>query len=1095
MVAHDGDYTMRPGLPPGSRATAAVWLPLRGMSGRGAVSASMLTEESGSGATIALGTGTAPTGAAGMFSDAVQFGSGVAPIQVTLASVLTLPFTLECWIYGDTPGSTYSVIGQTSGANQVFYLESSWATITCGIKNAAGTLFTVANDVPFRGSASRWRHVRVVWTTAGGWLLVDGALVGYTTSAPANLAAATVGPIQIGGETGRVTSQWRGRIAEVRILLEADTSEASCSPNLLPARVSRGEARAWDIDVRQAVQTDTWTASGGAYYLAFADLEASVAGHLLGPDDVVGFSTAAAAGDALVTWTAAGNVADVQAAAAGANLYCVDPITARLYLSDDVSTYAHAALTVRCRFADRGLVCGGRYYWPVVTSSDAGARRTGYWNQAIPTSGGTTIGLAAQAPGLPLALMREDAGMLWQDAAVRARLVSPGLAWAEVVGQFQGLVAEQPPDDRDAVALRVEFEHRRLARVDAEQFVADRVTYPNVAESSIGAPFPMVLGTGHKGLSPVCVDTRPTTGYPLHKVTGKGLAAITHVRLRHERVASAIQSVDLAAGTFRVNAIAGAVSVEVDCDGIGGTSSIGQAQAILTALLGITEFGATWAVTAALQKYERRFVGDAVATDALLRICTEGSLFIYFSPQTGLWECRDPNPADAIDYTIRDEDIIAESVETLKDYVCRRVNMSAADYVLDTVQTTSLNEYWRTGDVITRAVKGDARYPATQDLLNLCGDGRTGFATAAIASAWLTDVVPFLSVGHAIHVFKLPKRFAGADIMDVLANHSSRRAVGGGVRYRVLEAHAHDGVVDVVAFAEATCPTSGIIQDIIPRSPATVPMASFFWGSLNGVAVADTVWAPVDTFVLIWPGDMTWPPHFRVGGANGGTVRARRIGGTADANLLFRLRDTTNSLTLATTVGHQAVAELPVEWPEFVNLPTAPALVQLEDQVAAGATGVVYTARANATETPGNITQDQPPPELLWAVGYRAGVTCAPIAAWTPVATLPAGIIVPGIPGLSKYRFYLRADGTGCSGFDVRIVMFDGMSEVAGTIHEICRWSDITTLAFQTADVASLTTIGPSIAGIRVEYRNIPPSGGASGIVYAAACWGATRLS
>jgi hypothetical protein len=163
----------------------------------------------------------------------------------------------------------------------------------------------------------------------------------------------------------------------------------------------------------------------------------------------------------------------------------------------------------------------------------------------------------------------------------------------------------------------------------------------------------------------------------------------------------------------------------------------------------------------------------------------------------------------------------------------------------------------------------------------------------------------------------------------------------------------------------------------------------------SGLALADTsgAWAVVNDHQTIFDGTIK---SISALATNHFTVRSQRIGGGADTDLQFRIRDITNSQTIGTISGVGTTAAFDGGSFTPANVPSAAARIRLEYKTDNSATGTFWAGAWT-------MDSEQPPSTAdvcattLWETGSSTGLTSS-----TDTNTVPY-VLAGQRPGILSY--------------------------------------------------------------------------------------------
>lgn len=971
----------------GTRASTKVFLPFRD---------GEIADRGPSGLTVTrAGGGPRLAVCSGLRDDGSPHASTADVLSVASLSIGSSDFTLDGAVYLDAPGSSLTAVAQrgTGGQNHVFALVVSGATWTFTVYNAAGTGFSVSNAVPFLdATAPGWHEFRcVVDLSAGLYLFRDGQLVGYTTSAPANLATTSLPSMTVGGEASAIgTSTFLGRLADVHLFAEADTEERQ------PARrVTRRHVPALVCNRGRAVHGLTWTASGAHWYVAGSDVTAA----LLGRDDIVSVRSQETPDDALTTWTEYGNLTDLDAAAPTTG-WCWDAVNSRLVIAADPDDYEDGllAVVVRQRWAVRGVAHGPRYHVPAwLTGGTLGERRCARWNEVPQQGAGATYDLARQAL-LDDPLSEEAGGHLWAGSDVRVYDLGDGVTWPAAATVFRGHVEAEPPDDLDTVHVQVRDEWGRFFRARAQR-VLDKDTYPNADPLHLGYVWPTIYGAGHVEAQAVCIDSRqqpipgtsPVVAGYRWKVTDHALSYAAAMRWKGGNL-TGVYNLSLEDGCeFWSDKVQPGETILVDCDGYGTpdappadgtlctfpygdrTDCVKTQDGIWTFLLGLAyadgtspTVGTSPALTAARgQVYRRGNRQHANPGDVVTEIGAHDSeaLARTYHSLAGTWERKDIVKADAR-RIVRAVDLV-ERPRFSRDtsQIALTAETDACTYLRD------VQGKLHVGDTVKRALRTPAKYRVPRATWKGLVEP-SGYHTMADVVASFDRTQPLREGPTRTAEIVLSAAFHDLEVMDPLTLELDEIPAGEGRDYRpVSVAVQMDGTVAVELESESLHPDDSTSATSL-RDPA-YPFTRYRYRDATGTVSSATSWTRVGTDLQAMAGNFgPYPPNV----SHRLLVWAKRTGGGANSDYQLRLVgiDDAGSVTVIASISGVGTTAAFVATTSFANIPTAKRRLQLQAICANGATGQVYEATWCTKETAGNA-DDPFPPDLVGCQGNSSG--------------------------------------------------------------------------------------------------------------------------
>ena len=1080
-------------------------------------------DRSGSAHTVtAVSTGGAPEWAEGPYGDAIQFRSSVSRLDVTgTAKDIAGDLSIEFAFRSESNAVASALVAQraTNGSEKDrLWIGIDTTSITAIIYDGAGASTTVTCAIPLpyvnaslTNARYHWHHIRLaVDVGAFVYLFFDGLLVGKAATTIAAFDTASAGPLQIGGEaSSTATSQFTGRIADLHIRSECDTSVNTLSPNLGARRTTRRHVTADDYDLPEMTEGDTWTSSGGGYYIAAADLD--IGALILDREDIVSVKATTSAG-VVTTFTELGNATDVLA---GTNNWGWAHATRRIYVSENPTGYTAFAVAVRVRVADRRLRRGDRWYIPALASIDHPERRFAWWEQAWQSGAGGKFAIAKHAD-LPTALGNEEAtSIVWTNATARTRTISDGMPWSESVIESVGFIDASPTDEPDRWVAQSYHEPARLYRVPMGERIADKATYPYMFEGYNGHAWPIVIGAGHLRIKAICIDTRPqtvggATGLIRWKVIATpetGTPGLTFMQMGVGATlltSPQMYSVDLDVGEFYTKQIVGfPADVWVDCAGWGtptdptstpGTPVISWGSALdcdlggeligkrLLGLAGITSFGSTWAATFARAAGYWRVAEGLPDNNALSKVLqrwmSDMLVYVYFDPDAETWECEDVVKADSSEWTVRDEDVI--DVEWLPDrsMVSRRANVIATEYT----RTTS-GEVVK-GAATTLQLTGQAR-AATREVYT--PERMSGLTTVGSVDLWLPKVQATLE--NTTHMVRLTlgSAYRGIEQFDVLTVSLSSLPTGAEARFRILSVKpSAAGRVTVDAFPEVHWPSTGVSVSATRTGGSPFYVTTFRGSQLGSTELpVKSAWTTIsygfmeDNPALTYPTDVT--DRFN--------VEAQRVGGAADTDLKFRLAAGTTIAGLSaitTTAGCSTT--MTTQTATTFTRPTARRLIALQYYLEAAATrGLLMNASWQAKEGSTNTIAMKLLPSTTWETSYVPGAICPATSGWTIIPKLGGGVLSYDFmrPG-AEIVWNVYASGATGTGFELSIqfvrlgpsptpTYWPGrqyiMSSIApGGVGQIATFGAITTEGIYTVTGAN-PVYGMTQVGFRLCYK------------------------
>lgn len=943
------------------------------------------------------GSGRRPRWAPGYFGNALEFGSGIQRLSVTGFS-LAAGFSVEAWVRTDDGASERTVIAATAeagGQNSVFRLGVSATGATLTVWNNGSLASDSVSTSPARArptASAVWQHVRGWWDGTSMGIDLDGQRWAFKPTSISATSALNLPALVIGGEESlSLSSTFTGRLECVRICSPGETGTAGLSPLARPDRVTRRTFDLRHIELREHAQADTWTNdAAGGFHMPLSDL--TVGGFVVAPEDVV--SVRARTLVVTTEFTAVGNVTDLDA---GTNNYFVDPVTQRLYSSEDPTGYSVFEVGVLIPLADRPLVRGTRFYRGVVLPSPAGERRAGFYGEPPPTGGGGALALAAAYTDVDGTFVREEASKLaWRGAPVTTYEVHDGAPYSEATRSFIGFVEEPPDDSKDLLSVQTKNEIARLYKVPLQGQIATRGDWTYLDESAEGHVFPVITGLGHRKIKCIRVDTRWTDlgssafGYR-YKFCAHGVARIAGLWVGGAFLLGVkIHNIDLSVGEFWYGVTPGETEIMVDVDGYGTagtpTSSVNQVlpfgnssdclsspediidDAYLRGLLGVAadEIGASFAVTGTRVKRGIRRadpVGDAGAAVATVgKHLDETLTTLYHSATSGDYEWEDVVKADAIQHTLYDIDVIAEVWRFDRSRLAKKINALATAYIQDLQGRVTVQE------ATDLDLLSDLRY----DVKDIADLGLTGIYNAATVDVHLAVVRALMESSLAFYGTTVSPRFSRAEIFDVFDLQVASRPSGMGTRFRVLSVNVRaDRNVDLVLFSETPFPATGTstFGSRIRFSPSR--RLTYSAGGVQALADTAGAWAVVGTHREPFQGPLLIP----AGASHRFQVRARRIGGAADADLDFRVEKVGGGTIFAlggcsTTLGFQTADTTPG------TIPITDEQIRLEYKTAVGVTGEISSGGWEHEEA-SPLLSDPLAPTTLWSWGNNSGASVA----------------------------------------------------------------------------------------------------------------------
>lgn len=1062
---------MRKGLPLGALASSAIHLPMWNGStlDRGPDANTVTSTQTGAGPAV--------TYADGPFGDALQFGvtgtTNYPRLEVTPSTTWSGAFRILCWARSQDPTNVRSLITRRpvgGSFSYVFAARVSGNDFSWTVWNSVGSNTTCTPEVTFMPAGmARWCFWEFGFVPSTClYVKRDDQLWGYKATTLANVRSTVLGPIQIGSEVSdAVSSQWTGQIAGVRIDTTSDIA-ATWGPNIGPDRATRRGFVAVDIDLKENLEADTWTDdTTGGFYRAKSGID--LGSFIVGAEDVV--SVKSTTGTTTTTYAEVGNVTDLDAAS---NSYFYDAINSRLYSSENPASADVFMVAIRARFGTRTLRRGFRTYIPVLGEASAPERRMSAWNQPFDQGRQGSLSIAAQHADLPTGIASEEAtAIAWKGAEFRMALMSDRLPWVQRIVLAKGIVDAQPEDQRDTLGATTFHEIGKFYRIPAGDKIADKATWPYIREEDDGYQWPSIFGRGHPRVRAVCVDTRPTTvgGVgPVYrrKICDHKIAAITRCGYG-VTVGLPMYSIDLSVAEL-YTAAGPTYEVWVDVAGYGtastststpgtpyytfGTESetdttpvlVGQGLMTLYGGVAAVAYGSTWAATGARVLLERRWAETGDFLGFLQRHLSEEICHTYYVPSTELWEFEDVVKSDALEWTLRDEDLLDESWRDDRSQLATRANIVAYVYT-----ATSSGEV-KKGSGTTLALKADPKYGVKATWTPL-GGALGGMYTKADADLFIPKVQRFMEAPTWFHSVTVGSRFASIEQFAVVSDQTSRRPSAAGSRFRVMSVQPNpvQGTVSLEMVSETNYPgdagsSTGSTSDPPVRDPF-LPYSVIDYGDSAGTALATTgAWTPVGTHETI-SGVLTGQA-FASAMTHRFQVYAQRTGGAADADFQLRIRDITNGVTIASIAGVSTTAGFATASTSF-TLPTGRCRVRLEYLLAAGVAGTLFTASWMARENTGVLLSDKVGPLTIWETGVRTGASCVVATAWTRVPSFGAGQLAPVfVPADLSKRAVVYADGAGTTGFQLALMEIPTGTSPGSFVATVAPFGTITTAGF-----------------------------------------------
>lgn len=1029
---------MRPGWA-SARGEASLWLPFRG----GAI-----TNASATSLTITTAGSRTPALADGYYGDGLRFGesgdSGVlSRLEVAAAAGIAYNSVLtgDVWVYNETFGSESPIItrnDQSGSQNDQFEFLAGDESATFKVFSTT-TSATVTGTWVGTSDVARWTHFRFVMDATYLYIYRDGQLIAKDAHGLANIQNASLPPLQIGSESSQTRSaDFCGILADVVLRGSADTDITTIPCNVPTQRRTGRVFRAVDLDLKCLLTDESWTDDGaGGWWITLSTIALSP--WIISEGDIL--QLAYTDGGTRTVQTRGWAITDIQASS---NEWFHDLINSRLYISTDPATLDDIDIVVRCRMADRGMPRGNRYYWPIVSSAEAGERRMAWFDEPAPTMGGGTLVLHAKHPDLPDGFLDEDASsILWTGADVRIGHLSDGTGWGERISQFRGFVDEPPVGDGETFSVAIRHEAGRFYKLPLSETIASLATYADMLTDADGTPFWWIWGRGHKEVPCVPVNAKRQTspggvaGSYQYKIAGHQIAAIEQVGIGVGGL-TWFYDVDLSDATFWNGNDPAFVKLWAHVAGYGPTltdptSTPGllvnnygdpsEASLIgsdiiwywLALLLGLTttDKGTTWASTAGRALVNWRMADPAPdpgsLVNALQRIQAETQTFLYYGIALEKWQLEDIVKADAKDWELRDPDVIAESYFLDRSKLAKRANIVTLNYKLDSQGA------WKRGEGTTLALEADSRYQA-QEVWTPQGSALAGFYDKAAADNWLTAVRNLLESPMLKAVVRVSRRFASVEIMDVVNSHSSQLAAE--TRFRVYGIKPVDNGYELLLGSEELFGATGTSTQA-GRAPI-LPQIRYHFGDETPLALASTAgaWTRVAaTAALIFQGGLDIPS----GVTHSLAVRGRRIGGAADTDVQWRLYDTTNSLVIASIAGN-GTSMADSASTTFANIPTADANIELQYLAETGVTATfercIWETKESATATP----FVESGPSTFWLRGDAGGESLATSNAWVVVGNAQNAIYYASITIPLKFRWVIDCNLNGATTLQFRIM-------------------------------------------------------------------------
>jgi hypothetical protein len=940
--------------------------------------------------------GQVPQPVRGYFGDALDFTPANATHHPRLdydgaGLEISGDLTVECWVRIDddgsnTGGTPVSMLNESGGSdNDFFFLRATGTLYQFRVWDSGATAYFVSVDgrhYTARLGGSRWMHLRGVLDVSTGLsLFLNGQLVGYEPfAAPITMAATGFPDIQVGGANSdsQGTLDFVGYIADVKVRDVIDTDPDTCSPSVAPARLTSRQLQAVEVDLREYLEGRSWTTDGGAFYVAASTINLSIVTR----DDIV--SVVETTSGTATTYTETGTVADVKA---GSDNWFWDDVNLRLYSSEDPTAADSFVVTVRQRWADRGMQRGPAYYTPAVISTDPGERRMNYWDREYPVGGGGQLVVASQA--LVAGITSEEATDIgWTNAAYTVRMLSDGMPWSERIPLAEGIIDAQPQDDGNRIQARLLQRAAKLHRVQMEDEAIDRETYPRAWDGHDGHRFPFVIGHKHRQLPAVCVDMDPGktvsgADYRLWQVTNHPIGY-----LRLSSGGAAMVDVDLDAGTFHLHTSYHPqfTNVVVDVGGFGASASPTSTastfvaehgdeddvytspndilQNVLTRVVNESSFGTTWTGTDGRVAVWLRYVEEfgAGIADWVARFLTESQTFLYYDLAAEAWEWEDVVKADAVDRVLRDGDIIQERFPPDPSRLAKEMRVKTMAYLTKDGTPTAV------GSDSLLELDVSAKYDARESWRPI-GEP-AGFHTRATAAAWLARNRSHVETPPVFHEIVAGARWTDIEQMDVIDNQSSRRPSGAGNRYRVMSTHPMTtGQTKMLLFAETPFAADGTSANALREGLS--PLYQVRWGYSSGrsLSASQTGVEIADDALFAYPG--AWITPRVTGVADRWCVYAQRVGGAANSDLVIELYDLDNSNTLATAeIGTSAGFYTDTT---LTSIPSTNARLEIRYTSAAGVTGTVWACSWVTDEDDTNALSSPITPHLIDAYGTATG--------------------------------------------------------------------------------------------------------------------------
>jgi len=1039
---------MRYGTAPGATPDTILHLPLR----RDALT----SDRSASAQTVTLaGTNSAvPTTAPGMYGPGVEFERDSTDLarRIEVADSASLDatpdLTLECFLYQTADDATvetriFTRIGSGASIFKV-WLAASTHLLNFKIWNAAQTAETITAS-GYKLDLARWHHVRAVADLTNGflYLMVDGQIVARAVSALADIATGAATEVLEIGSAANGTDDARclGRMSDIRMFNTAETDPATCPVNIQPDRVSRRAWFTYEWDLREDLAGESWTddtlGTSGGYSLATFDLETLVP-HANDMLTVVGVSSILAEGDTPVVHTEVGAREDI-GTTANSFAYYQDT----LYCDLDPATLNKLLVHVRARASEKTERTGGRLVAGAVMQAGPIEVRTALPGSPMPTGGGGSFTLDATRSEWPTDWREHSLSKVyWRGSRARVWLMVDGVAKTDARQVLDGFVEAIPTrSDRGLLQVPLTAAYYRLR--DAPSLgvrLATAAEFPSMNPLLGGAPFVLVLGNQQQRVPTIRVGTQPT-GEPMHRVVPTGFGGLTLIGQSGVRDQV---NIDLDEGTFEIDlGFADASVVVVSGAGEPGTpTSAGpnryfgdpgdafldygaQIQFVLKNIFG---FSASEMDAASLADTQTRVgVGrnEALILDGsvdfgqwLADSLDQGQVFLVFKRNTssGLVAIKDLNKADT-DRIVQPADVLTSTWSETNELMVTRIT---AEY--QERQTLGLVDVPK--QVAPRNYDTHEEFAITAER-NI----ETGFDTDTDTDLWLDAREDLYRGPLKTHSARLSPRFNDLEILDALTMAALADVPSGAapeVR-PLLTAFHNDGTIAPLSFSTGPFATDG--TSAANSRQEFEPTMIYTKGDDTPLPLADTldVWTDVDD---------EWWSQFVTYGAGGYTVGhsstckhrlailAKRIGGSADTDLLFRLTLDDGTVLATTAAGHTTAAggvfdALLSAAGGFTSLPTDALDILKLQYKANSCTGELLAASAEGQEPTATTALSEPMPRTLWSDWYdNGGITAATSAG--KIASIPcawsAGLIQRRNVIWDQYNIYVYIDATSATG-------------------------------------------------------------------------------